>query len=278
MLVKIKTRKKPSYRQLLEYILNDKERLYDPSGKSFLIVHNLKGDSVDLWEKQFLQNMKYRAVKRKDSILLYHEILSWHPEEKNISLEKMEELAREYISRRNPSGMYVAVPHFDKHYHVHICASAWEYHNGRSLRLDKAALQKLRQDVQKRELELYPELTRSAVRHGSGTGRVFSDKQWQVKNRLGRESDKEVLIEKLNACLSKAKSMDGFLKLLKGNEMRPYERNGRFTGVWYEGRKFRFKRLGVDLGRLSKGMEREAELRGLRGNKSRRKINREIER
>ena len=46
--------------------------------------------------------------------------------------------------------MYVAVPHFDKdHYHVHICASGVEYRTGKTMRLSKAEMQKMKKNIQK---------------------------------------------------------------------------------------------------------------------------------
>src|SRR5258705_13076971 len=112
MIVKIKSHKRPTFRKLLDYMLNDTDRLHDKLGNSFCITHNLKGSSIDSWEKQLKENETYRKQKRSNSVYFTHEILSWHRDDaKHINLEKMEIMAREYIRFRNQRGMYVAVPH-----------------------------------------------------------------------------------------------------------------------------------------------------------------------
>ncbi len=80
--------------------------------------------------------------KERKNVFVTHEILSWHRDDaKNITLQKMQDMAREYINIRNPNGMYIAVPHFDKeHYHIHICASGVEYRTGKVMRLSKKEL------------------------------------------------------------------------------------------------------------------------------------------
>ncbi|MBI4930848.1 MAG: hypothetical protein HY841_08815 [Bacteroidetes bacterium] len=83
-----------------------------------------------------------------------------------------------------------------------------------------------------------------------------------MKNRTGRASEKEILIQKINTCLAKVKSSEDFLKLLKENNLRPYERGGKLTGVWYENRKYRFKRLGID--GIGKMISREKGLENIR--------------
>lgn len=267
MIVKIKTRKRPTFRQLIEYMLNDKARRFE-NEKSFVITHNLRGNDIESWTMQFLENEKYRTHNRKNSVMLTHEIISFHKDEKNISLEKMEDMAREYIRQRNPNGIYLAVPHTDKeHFHIHICASGVEYKTGKAMRMSKGEFQELKKNIQQYQKEKYPELSKSIVQHEMKGKAKITDKEYQIKLRIGRASMKEELAEKINHCLSKAKSMDGFVQILKENKLRPYERNGRFTGVWYENLKFRFNRLQIDMDKvkeLNKTVERERQIQIMR--------------
>jgi hypothetical protein len=174
-------------------MLNDKDRLFDSKQKSFVVTHNLKGNSVDEWEKQFKTNEVFRLRKRKDNTHVFHEILSWHRDDaQNITLSKMEEMAREYIRQRNPRGMYVAVPHFDRnHYHIHICSSGIEYKTGKSLRLSKPNLLKLKKEIQEFQINRFPELSKSVVEHGKKAKGVACEKEFQIKLRTGRSSEKE---------------------------------------------------------------------------------------
>src|SRR5258706_13172993 len=120
MLVKIKLLKKPAFRKVLDYILNDKDRLLDKNGESFVITKNLYGRSIEGGEKQMKENEMHRLHKRSNRVYLSHEILSWHKENaKNILLGKMELMAREYIRLPNSKGKFFSVPHFVK-WHLNI--------------------------------------------------------------------------------------------------------------------------------------------------------------
>jgi len=271
MIVKIKTRKRPTFRQLIEYMMNDKARHFDKDEQSFVIAHNLRGNNIDDWVKQFQKNEEYRTRKRKDSVYLTHEIISFHRDEENISLVKMEDMAREYIRQRNPNGIYLAVPHTDKeHYHIHICASGVEYKTGKAMRMSKDEFQMLKKNIQAYQKEKYPELSKSIVSHDKQKikSKSVSDIEYQIKQRTGRASMKEYLAEKINYCLSKAKSMESFIQILKAENLRPYERNGRFTGIWYENLKFRFSRLQINIDKvveLNKTVDREKQIQVMRG-------------
>lgn len=258
MIVKIKSHKRPAYRRLFEYLINDKDRLFDKEGWSFAVTHNLKGNSIDSWEKEFRENEKFRQRKRSDSVLIYHEILSWHRDDaKHISLAKMENMAREYIRQRNPKGMYLAVPHFDKdHYHIHICASGVEYKTGKSLRLSKPELLKLKRDIQEYQVEHFPELSKSIVAHGSKKTVRLTEKEYQIKLRTGRETEKEQVVAVLKTCYKKANSKETFFQLLKECGLKIYDRSGKMSGVIFKNYKFRFSRLGFTEERFNE-LERE---------------------
>jgi len=250
-------------------MIHEKGRLFDQEGGSFVITHNLKGNKIDGWVKQFKENETYRKRKRSNSVLLTHEILSWHKNDtENISLEKMEEMAREYIQMRNPNGIYIAVPHFDKnHYHIHICASGVEYRTGKSLRMSKVGFQKLKKNIQNYQVERFPELSNSIVAHGRKDKSLISEKEYQFKLRTRRATDKELLTEILKTCYNSSVSKDDFLGKLKVCKLKTYDRSGKITGVLFGNHKFRFNRLGFTsdrLEKLNKSIKREKELRDTR--------------
>jgi hypothetical protein len=246
MIVKIKSFKKPDFQKLLEYMLSNENRLYDKRDKSFLLTHNLKGRMIEKWVAQFKENEKFRERKRKDSVILTHEIISFHKDDsKNITVEKLKEIAREYINTRNPKGIYVAVPHFDKeHYHIHICASGVEYRLGKSLRMTKSGFQKLKKDIQNYQIEHYPELSKSLVAHDKKEKGRITEKEYQEKLRTGRATKKEQVIEILESCFKSSLSEKEFYKKLKGAGLETYDRSGKTTGVVLDKIKFRFNRLG----------------------------------
>ena len=188
MIIKIKSHKNNnSFEKLLNYMLYDKDRLFDEKGYSFIVSHNLKGNDINEWVKQFKENENYRKLKRQNSVLATHEIISFHKDDaSNITLEKLEDMARQYVSIRNGKGMFVAVPHFDKeHYHIHICASGIEYKSGKAMRLSKMDLQKVKKKIQVYQTERYPELSKSLVNHGKEKkGYAPSDKEHKYKERI----------------------------------------------------------------------------------------------
>ena len=233
-------------------MMNDENRLYDKNDKSFLITHNLKGRKIDKLVAQFIDNENYRKRKRKDSVILTHEIISFHKDDsENITIGKLEEIAREYISQRNINGLYVAVPHFDKeHYHIHICASGVEYHLGKSLRMSKEGFQKFKKDIQNFQIERFPEISKSLVVHNKKANHRISEKEYQQKLRTGRVTKKEQVIEIIETCLRTSRSKIEFYSRLKDSGLNTYTRTGKITGVLLDKMKFRFARLGLTEERL----------------------------
>lgn len=234
---------------------------------SFIITHNLKGNSIQQWVDQFKANEAHRKHKRTDSVYLTHEILSWN-DNKNLTPEMMEAMTREYMRLRNPKGMYVAVPHFDKQYHVHICASGIEYKTGKSMRLSKASLQKLKKDIQDYQVERFPGLVNSVVKHGNGGKSLMTDAELQLKRRTKGLTDKELVKQKLEIIFKNASSKDEFFQLLNNGGLKTYERGGSIYGVCFGTKKHRFKTIGFSperLESLNKALNREKELKDLRG-------------
>ncbi|PCI19309.1 hypothetical protein COB64_04030 [Candidatus Wolfebacteria bacterium] len=253
MIVKSKSRKDSGcFFKLPDYIINDKDRLFDKQGKSFLIKHNLRGNTVEEWTEQFKANEVLRKVKRTDSVLAYHELLSWHKKDAdNLTMEKMKDMTEKYIQLKNPNGMYLAAPHYDKdHYHVHICTSGVEYKSGDAMRMTKKAYAELKQNIQEYQIQQYPEL-KSLENHGRGERVKITDREYQLRQKTGRATHKEVLISLLERCYKEARCKDDFIRRIRTQGIETYDRNRVLAGVSYLGRKFRFKRLGFDKVRLA---------------------------
>ena len=282
MIIKIKTLNRPNFRKLLEYMIHDKDRLFDKDGKSFVITHNLKGSSIPEWVDQYRANESCRQRKRTDSVYLTHEIISWHREDaKHITLAKMEEMAREYLRLRNPNGMYVAVPHFDRdHYHIHVCASGIEYRTGKSLRLPKKDLQELKKRIQDYQIRYFPELSRSIVRHGIKKAQALStDKEYQYKLRTGRATEKEYIAGILKTCYERSRSEEDFFRRLNESGLQTYIRGKKITGILYKNKKYRLKQMGFGkefLEQLNKTLEREDEINRAKEKNNRKYIDKNI--
>lgn len=252
-IVKIKTYKKPKFEYLLRYMLDGKERLLGADGKSFVLTHNLRGKTIDGWVKQFQENETHRLRKRKNSVYLNHEIISFHRDStKHLTMEKLELLVREYIRLRG-NAMVVATAHFDKfHVHLHLCTSAIEYRTGKSMRMSRSEFATLKKDLQQYQVERFPELSKSVVRHGRKTKGWGTEKEMQFKLRTGKMSKREMVKAIVAECYRKAKSEEEFYEMLKTEGMETYVRGGRVYGVVFEKRKVRFKKLGIETKRMNK--------------------------
>ena len=240
-------------------MVHDKDRLFDDSGKSLCIKHNVKGNDIESWVNQFKENEKLRLRKRKDSVYCTHEILSWHRDDAGkVTLEKLDDMTREYIKLRNPKGMFIAIPHFDRdHYHMHICTSGIEYRTGHSMRLSKSAFGKLKLDIQKFQKERFPEFEKSVVDHGAKDKRRGKEHE----NIKHDEKDKRYLSAILKTCYKKANSIKTFDSLIKDSGLKTYQRGGRLSGVVYNDRKYRLQKLGFNKDRLQE-LEKFSERRG----------------
>jgi hypothetical protein len=269
-IIKILTRKNKTHQQLIEYVTKD--------NKGFVLTHNLKGNKIKDWVKQYKENEIHRQNNRKDNIYLYHEILSWHKKDtKDLTEEKLKDMVKHYIQLRNPKGMYIVGLDTDKdHLHVHLAISGLEYKTGKAMRLSKTDLSKLKTDFQNYQLQKYPELS-SIVKHGKGSKSTLSDAEFQLKMRDSRMTDKDQVLEILNACFKQAKSKDDFFEKLKDKEITTYMRSGKLTGILYKNKKHRLARLGFDeeqLQKLDKAQDRNKELRELRGDSKDKNITR----
>lgn len=267
MIVKIKSYKQISaVRGLLAYALNEKKRLFDKEGRSFVVTHNLKGQSIDEWVQEYKVNETYRTHRRKTNIFLTQEIISFHKDDaKRITLTKLKTIAREYIRRRNPNGIYVAVPHFDKeHWHIHIIVAAIEYRSGKSLRMSRDEFRELKQGIQAYQIEKYPELTRSVVRHGRNKKARTTDKEYQYKLRTGKQTKREEVFELVKSCSHGTPTQEEFFARLKECKLHTYVRGGKVYGVTYDGRKYRFKTIGISLEQIGQPEQTRVRERGLR--------------
>ncbi len=250
----------------------DKDRMRDKGGRSFVITHNVRG-GLDRWAEQFKQNEKYRLRKRrkKDGVFFNHEILSWHSDDlKKISLEKLRDMAHEYIRLRNKNGMYVIVPHFDReHIHLHICSSALEYRTGKNMRMSRKELADLKKKIQQYQIEKYPELEKSVVNYGRKSRERVSDNEVQYKRRTGKRTKKEELRAIVDDCHKRAQTAADFFARLKGQNLQTYVRGGKVYGVVHENRRYRFKRLGINYSDLIPNNHRTQELKTIRSRQKR---------
>lgn len=254
MILKVLSRHSLNFKSLLRYIFNEAK-----ADISNAITHNLKTDGIDEMAKEYMENESFRIQERKDSVRMYHEILSFSNKDRGeITEEITVDIARKYIELRGKDGIYGGAIHKDKeHIHIHFCVSGLKYRTGWAFRKSKAELQSIKVELQGYHKDRYPHLSESFCEHGKG-GKYVKDRDWHKQKR---ERVKAGIEQVVLTCFKKSKTLNGFLEQLQSHNLHYYERKGNIEGIISpEGIKFRFKRLGIDIATLKSGLTKERQL------------------
>lgn len=268
MIIKSKSRTRGTWRQLLSYM----ERGADE--ESITLAHNLRGTTIDEWVEEFKEQEALRLDHRKGSVVLYHEILSFHDLDSNeVTPEKLQDIIIEYVNLRAERGLVVAMTHHDRnHVHAHLCISGTELATGRSMRMSKSQFTAVKRTIQAYQQQHYPELRHSIADHGRKARAVRQDKEHHLQQRTGMPSKREALSDELQELFGSAKSLEDFERLLTERGMELYRRNGRPQGVRADGVKYRLTNMGIrkdDIARIGRAPQRLREMRALRERRDR---------
>ncbi|MDC7996914.1 relaxase/mobilization nuclease domain-containing protein [Gilvibacter sediminis] len=149
---------------IFEYLLRDPEK-----DGGFVITKFVKGSdrSPKSLAKQFERNETYRKIKRKNNVVLYMDILSFHQSDGYISNEILQRITKKYLSLRAPLSIALATVHRHEksHTHLHICYGI-EYRTGISVRISKNNFQnKIKLPMEQFQREQFPELKYSEIDH-----------------------------------------------------------------------------------------------------------------
>ena len=259
------TRKTGSYRQLLEYFLKEQKRS-NPKEKEYVIQHNVKGTGVEQWVKAFEANEAKRLVKRSDSVKLYHEVMSIsNLDSDKVSKTQLQDLANKYIELRNPNGMVIAVPHYEKNnVHYHFCFSGTEIETGKSLRISKTDFALFKKELQSYQMERYPALANSIVGHGKKQMQKskVKNREYQLTKRTRQPSERERVKQTVEVSYSKSLSQADLMHRLSEQGLKTYHRGGKAQGVEF-GCRYRFGSLGFDEKKLGELNYRDEALKGI---------------
>jgi hypothetical protein len=261
MILKSLSRKSESTGQLVGYVMRyvfkeQEDTLQEKiqpkeQGTSFVIRHNLRSRTVlKSFVKEFQENEKYRLVKRRNSVKLFHTILSISNKDKShVSDAMLKDLAKKFIELRGSNNLYLGTKHEEgvDHIHMHIIVSGTQL-NGRSSRVSKQKFHSIKLALQKYQREKYPELINSLPEHGKEKRMAKENLIEHIK--ANRQTDKQALLEGLEKIYANATSKEHFLEQLKTTGHNVYLRNGRVQGITFNEKKFRFGRLGFDESKL----------------------------
>lgn len=253
--------RKSGTRQILNYLFKDKEKLGSDKSRPLIIRKNVRSRTLDKWVKEFKANEAMRIHQRKNSVEVYHTVLSFSAKDKEHINEKMlRDIAKQYMKERGEKNLYIGTAHFDHdHVHLHLVMSGTKYMTGLANRQSRAEFHKLKLAMDAYQKKKYPELINSLPRHGRSQELKVGKINPKERSKHIRATQKEALLKCLDLAYTKSKSMDGFLEKLRSYGHEPYSRGGRVTGVKFDGdRKFRFSTLGYDKDKIT-SLEADAE-------------------
>lgn len=260
--------------RLVRYVLTDNRNQLREQG--FVLTHNILGQDEQGITQDFVYNDHLRTNKRKNSVLLYHEILSFSSDDyEHITDEKLRDIAEKYIEIRCPKALVLAVPHFEKdHAHIHFVISGTEYANPKKLlRMDNRKFEQVKRSIEQYQIEKHSDLSHSIVYTNKPKREKLNQKErdksvrkeraYQVKQKKkarGQKMDKERLSLALKQMLELSSNASDFMQYIQNQEqLEVYTRNGQLAGVKYYNRKYRFRTLGIADEKLLKLQNRELE-------------------
>lgn len=249
MIIKSKSYKTSrSFTTVLNYIFRENERNNGFELTKFIKRKNL---SVEQLQEQFYNNEQFRLNKRKNNVMLYMDILSFHPKDtERLTNEKLHQITLKYLSLRAPKSIAVATVHRNEkhHTHLHIVFSGVEYKTGKSIRISKDDFQKkVKLEMEQYQQEVFPELMLSKIRHEKSRlpkKELKKDSEIIMEDE-GEFSEKQHILKVMEEVFKVVKSEQEFYKRLHQKGLTLYSRNGKLTGV-QGNRKFRFTTLGYD--------------------------------
>lgn len=260
----IREKEQARFEGIVRYVLtDDKERLREGG---FVLTHNILGSSIPEITQELIENDNQRTKKRKNSVLLYHEILSFNPkDQEHLNQAKLRDIAEKYIEIRCPKALVLAVPHQEKdHVHIHFVISGSEFRSDTLLRMDNKQFERVKRSIETYQIETYPELKHSIVHLNKEKNRklnrqerdksVRKERAYQMKRKKeerGEKMDKERLGIAIKQMLDHSKTKAEFLAFIEGQDkLEYYMRADKLAGVVYYGRKYRFTTLGIEKKKL----------------------------
>jgi hypothetical protein len=238
------------------YTLKENDKQNRQESAIVLVRHNLRSKSVQGYINEFKENESYRIYKRKDSVVLFHTVLSFSPNDQHrINNTMLKDMAKKFVELRSPNSINLAVAHLEReHKHIHILTSGVQV-NGKSARVSKQEFAHILSELEKYQQGKYPELIHSKNSHDKT--KVLDKIQLINQLQKTRETKKSSLFINLENAYQLAQSQEEFIKSITDNKHEPYYRNGKLQGVLVEGKKFRLSSLGFDTKKFEELKERE---------------------
>lgn len=254
MIIKTLRCKKKDFSKMLSYVWSEQVKDADEL-TTFTLSHNLRSRDLRGIIDEFKHNDQFRRV-RKRGVVLYHEILSFSPEDrKKITVDMLQSIATEYIRLRNDRALCLCRPHLEKdHLHLHFVFSGTEFKSSKTLRMDNEKFKSIRKQMEVFQKHYFPELTHSLVYENfdkKKTNKQEQDrntrrqKKIEMSKRVGEKvTEKQAFQQKCLKALESSKTFTEFIQALKSEGLETYQRGKKINGLVSKGgRKYRFTSL-----------------------------------
>ncbi|MEE9363080.1 MAG: relaxase/mobilization nuclease domain-containing protein [Cellulophaga sp.] len=243
MIIKSMSRHEPTFSQLVDYMEDGRQ------DKRFTLKNNLFSHNPEKIKTEFENNACF-FKKRKNSVYMYHEVISI-TKSKQLNDEDQKEILRkiilEYIKKRAKNNLVYAVLHDDKtdNFHYHLLISSNELEESKKHRLSKSKFDKIKKDLEIMVLDKYPELQQEVIINKPAKEKL-SNKEYQTKRRTGKISQRDFVKNRLKDIFESSKDKQSFFDNIQKANLEIYVR-GKTIGIIDKGtgRKHRLKTLGM---------------------------------
>lgn len=232
---------------VLRYIFAPLKSFRHDKQLGFVYTHNLKGDTIKEWEQEFVANEQFRKIKKKNSVIIRQVILSFHPRDTPyLTRDILRDLTRYFVESYNQNLVGAFTIHTDTdNIHIQGCVAGLEYRSGKAARHTKTEFEQLKQSVERYQIETYPQLQHSQVQTGrSRVSLPFLHKEYWFRKRTRRNTITDMLRSHIAYAFDEATSTLQWIEQLQSQGITLYYRRGTLTGVKFNNKKYRFKRLG----------------------------------
>ena len=259
---------KPDLRQLISYI-NQSRKSFDDE-PNFIIRYNTNGTNCKEVAEDFIYNNKFIKQGKGKRNGVVHIVLSWHKKEQHLLNDAiLFDFGKKFCDLINGDNSLIFLrPHYDKKaIHLHIAQSASLLGSSKSTRISKARLKEIQIEMNRYQQSKYKDLKHSLLylpelekqKKSTLTGIPLPTKMKEVDGSIrakkrGQISVLETLRLQLLELAKKHPKKEDFINTIENEkDISVYFRNDKPTGIITKtGRKFRFKRLNIDIENLPK--------------------------
>jgi hypothetical protein len=256
MIIKSMSRRQATFAQLIDYMEDGRQ------DRDYSVKNNLFTQSPEGITQEFEHNAEF-FKKRKDSVYMYHEIISitHSPQLSNTEHKDiLRNIVGEYIRARANNNLVYGVLHQEKdNFHYHLLISSNELENTKKHRLSKKEFSTIKKELEIMVVSTYPELQQGLVINQPAQENI-SHKAYATQKRTGKPNQRETLKNMLQGIFDTTDTKQNFFEKLAQEQLEIYVR-GKTVGIKDQntGRKYRLSTLGLlsDFEKISSIIEKQ---------------------